>query len=194
MAKATDKILTLFVMVITLAICIWASCIIIRNPYTYQTRFWLFFMLGMLACVVMNMIDSLVKVSFMVKARYVILLTALLLNMVVVVSMYTGRLNVPPGLVATIILSSGFVTIFIISMLLKLIQDAIKSKSTPKRSSSPPARLPALVISGTGTPSPIRRPGVAGVNRRADEYDDDDDDDYYEDDGDDEYYGEDDTY
>jgi hypothetical protein len=75
---------------IVIAVSIWSAYVINTNPYTYQTRFWMYFLLGLLTYIVLLMIDDALKIRIIETTQYGFLLLTLVFNVVILASTYTS--------------------------------------------------------------------------------------------------------
>ncbi len=75
---------------IVIAVSVWSAYVINTNPYTYQTRFWMYFLLGLLTYIVLLMIDDALKIKIIETTQYGFLLLTLVFNVVILASTYTS--------------------------------------------------------------------------------------------------------
>lgn len=92
----TEQILRIVGCLIVVAVGVWSAYIINSNPYTYQTRFWMYFLLGLLTYIVLLMIDDALKVKIVETTQYGILLIALVFNAVIVASHTSAAMSLTP--------------------------------------------------------------------------------------------------
>ncbi len=75
---------------IVIAVSVWSAYVINTNPYTYQTRFWMYFLLGLLTYIVLLMLDDALKIKIIETTQYGFLLLTLIFNVVILASTYTS--------------------------------------------------------------------------------------------------------
>ena len=121
----SQKIVLVFTVLLIISI-IWSSLFIIKNPYTYPSNFWLNFMGGFVAYIVVLLIDSTLNLQIISIFQYVLLTISLILNAVVISNTYRKYVTIPVQIIPAIVSLNGFMSAHIINYMLSL------KKSTPQ--------------------------------------------------------------
>lgn len=143
-------VLIIFVII---SVCTWSSYIIFKNPYTYPTRFWLYFLLGLLAYIITLMIDNLSNLKLLETFQYVIITLTIVFNLFIIINTYTKYLNIPSNLVNTIVFMTGFIVLYTLNFLISSTYKVTKTTTTNK--SNTPRKRPDDIFDGNYTPDVV---------------------------------------
>ena len=183
----TNKVVIMCIIATILIISVWSSYIIFNNPYTYPTRFWLYFLLGLLAYIITLMIDNLTNFNLLDTFEYVILALTIVFNLFIIINTYTKYLNIPIHIVNITVFMTGFIILYTLNFIINF-----SDKTTPTTTTTTTtATTPATVTTLASTPPT----GVQNRSNLIPDYGDDYGDDYADDYGEADYaeqdYGED---
>lgn len=122
-------------LIILMILMVFTSFSIITNPYTFPTRFWLFFIIGFIFYITVNMIENVTDVTTVAieLISYVIIAISILLN-VFLITVYIGKwVDIPSSIVNVIVFVNGFSAGFILNYALTstLIHKKISSQTQP---------------------------------------------------------------
>lgn len=137
-------------LVLALILVVWTSYSIINNPYSYPTRFWLYFMVGLVLFIVTLMIDNVVNLQLVKTFQTMLLLLGVVLNVILIVNVYSKFFAMPEKLVNIVVLVNGFIAGYLVNFMLNYNVQEITTLTasidcptvTPTRSPSPPTPTP----------------------------------------------------
>lgn len=149
----TIRKIILGLVILSIITIVWSSYSIINNPYTYPSRFWLYFMIGLVFYITTLMILSITNVEFVNTIQYIIMVFSLLFNVSILINVYTRYLEIPNNLITIIVLLNGFMFGFIINYLLTFKMSNFYKQINIPTPMSTPSQTPSQTT--TKTPLPI---------------------------------------
>lgn len=153
-------------LVLALILIVWTSYSIINNPYSYPTRFWLYFMIGVVCLIVTLMIDNVTNLQLIKTFQAILILVGVVLNIILIVNVYTKLFAMPEKLINLIVLFNGFMSGYLVNFMLNYNVQEVSTLTatvncpgvvvTPGVSSTPMPTTPAMTM----TPRPMMQPQI----------------------------------
>ena len=136
-------------LVFALVLLIWTSYSITNNPYSYPTRFWLYFMIGLVFFIVILMIDSVTNMKLIKTFQYALLVLSIVLNLILIINVYRNTFVMPERLINLIVLLNGFIAGYLINYTLNFNIQETTTFTASMNCPTPPPTMPMTTTMST---------------------------------------------